>query len=75
MMPMLVDVLLATYNGSRYLENQLDSIFAQTHQSFRVLVSDDGSSDATVAILAEYQQRFGDYCSKYRAGKRSGSKF
>jgi glycosyltransferase involved in cell wall biosynthesis len=60
MMPMLVDVLLATYNGSRYLENQLDSIFAQTHQSFRVLVSDDGSSDATVAILAEYQQRFGE---------------
>lgn len=59
MMPMLVDVLLATYNGSRYLENQLDSILAQTHQNFRVLVSDDGSSDTTVAILAAYQQRFG----------------
>ena len=55
----LVDVLLATYNGSRYLEAQLDSILAQTHQDFRVLVSDDGSSDGTLAILDRYRSRFG----------------
>lgn len=56
----LVDVLLATYNGSKYLASQLDSILNQTHQNFRILVSDDGSSDATVAILRQYSARLGD---------------
>lgn len=54
----LVDVLLATYNGSKYLHAQLDSLLAQTHQNFRVLVSDDGSSDATLEILENYRARF-----------------
>ena len=56
----LVDILLATYNGAKYLPAQLDSILAQTHQNFRLLVSDDGSSDATVEILERYRARFGD---------------
>ena len=60
MKPMLVDILLATYNGSRYLESQLDSIISQTHQSFRILVSDDGSSDATMAILESYREQLKD---------------
>lgn len=56
----LVDVLLATYNGARYLEAQIDSILAQTYQEFRILVSDDGSSDATPEILRAYQARLGE---------------
>lgn len=55
-----VDVLLATYNGASYLAEQLDSLLAQTHQDFRLLVSDDGSSDATLAILEQYRPRFGE---------------
>lgn len=55
-----VDVLLATYNGSKYLADQLDSILAQTHQDFRILVSDDGSSDSTLAILQQYRARLGE---------------
>ena len=55
----LVDVLLATYNGSKYLVDQLDSILAQTHQDLRILVSDDGSSDDTLAILQQYCARLG----------------
>ncbi|RZJ62705.1 MAG: glycosyltransferase family 2 protein [Acidovorax sp.] len=58
--PALVDVLLATYNGSRYLAQQLDSILAQTHTPWRILVSDDGSSDETLAILQQYGARLGD---------------
>lgn len=54
-----VDVLLATYNGAKYLHAQLDSLLNQTHQNFRLLVSDDGSSDATLAILESYRERFG----------------
>ena len=57
---MLVDVLLATYNGSKYLEDQLDSIFSQTYQNFRILISDDGSSDSTMVILKAYEKRFGE---------------
>jgi glycosyltransferase involved in cell wall biosynthesis len=56
----LVDVLLATYNGAKYLRAQLDSLLAQTHQNFRLLVSDDGSSDDTPAILESYRVRFGE---------------
>lgn len=46
-------VLLATYNGSRYINPFLDSLEAQTDQNFRLLVRDDGSSDGTLdAVLA-----------------------
>ncbi len=52
-----VDVLLATYNGGRFIREQLDSIVAQTHREWRLLVRDDGSSDDTVDILLEYERR------------------
>ncbi|MEE8886442.1 MAG: glycosyltransferase family 2 protein [Eubacteriales bacterium] len=50
----MVDILLATYNGEKYLREQLDSLFAQTYQGFRILVRDDGSTDGTMHILREY---------------------
>ncbi len=49
-----VDVLLATYNGARFLPEQLRSIDAQTYQNLRVLVRDDGSSDETPDILRNW---------------------
>lgn len=55
---MNIDILLATYNGAAYLEAQLDSLIAQTHQSWRVIARDDGSSDATVSVLEAYAQAF-----------------
>jgi len=55
-----VAVLLATYNGEQFLKQQLDSIVSQTYQNFRVYISDDCSSDATVSILQEYQAKFPD---------------
>lgn len=51
-----IDILLATYNGSKYLEEQLDSILKQTYPSFRIIVSDDGSQDATYEILRKYRE-------------------
>ena len=56
----LVDVLLATFNGAKYLVAQLESILSQTHQNFRILVSDDGSLDATMEILHQYRARLGE---------------
>ena len=47
-------ILMTTYNGQTYLREQLDSLFSQTCQDWELYVSDDGSTDQTVAILEEY---------------------
>lgn len=61
--PKRISVALATYNGARFLRQQLDSIYAQTRNDFEVFARDDGSSDSTVAILEEYRERYGlHYC-------------
>ena len=48
-------VLLATYNGEKFLRQQLDSIFSQDGVEVTVLARDDGSTDGTCNILDEYQ--------------------
>lgn len=47
----MVTVLLCTYNGAAYVRAQLQSIFDQTVQDLHVVVSDDGSTDETLAIV------------------------
>lgn len=54
-----VTILLCTYYGQRYLAEQLDSIMAQTYESWEVWVSDDGSKDNTYAILDSYRDKWG----------------
>lgn len=56
---MTLSVVIATYNGARFLREQLDSIYAQTRLPDEVVVSDDGSTDETLTILEEYKQRYG----------------
>lgn len=53
-----IAILLATYNGGRFLREQLDSLFAQTCQDWELFVHDDCSQDDTVPIIEEYQSRF-----------------
>jgi glycosyltransferase involved in cell wall biosynthesis len=55
-----VQVLLATYNGERFLRQQIDSILGQSYQPLTILARDDGSRDGTVSILQEYAQRMPD---------------
>lgn len=52
-----IDVLLATYNGEKYLKEQIDSILNQTYQNIRLIISDDGSNDKTREILKQYEQK------------------
>ncbi len=52
-----VSVLIATYNGARFIEQQLESIRQQTRPANEVLIWDDGSTDTTVAIVQTYIQR------------------
>ncbi|MEJ8802678.1 glycosyltransferase family 2 protein [Pontibacter sp. H249] len=54
----LISVVIATYNGSRYLEEQLTSIFNQTYKNFEVIVCDDISTDDTIKILQEYEKKY-----------------
>jgi len=51
-----VHILLATYNGAKYLQAQLDSIARQTHRQWTLTVSDDGSADETVNIVKAFAQ-------------------
>ncbi|MEQ1582076.1 MAG: glycosyltransferase family 2 protein [Steroidobacteraceae bacterium] len=55
--PGLVSIVLCTYNGSRFLSEQLDSLFAQTYPHFEIVAVDDASTDETVAVLKRYAAR------------------
>src|SRR5476651_1484841 len=53
-----VAILLCTYQGQRYLAEQLASFEIQYHSNWSVWASDDGSKDDTRAILAAYQEKW-----------------
>jgi len=56
----LVDILLPTYNGEAFLNEQLDSLLQQTFTGWHLLLRDDGSEDATQSIFSAFQQKFPD---------------
>lgn len=53
-----VDVLLATYEGEKFLEEQIDSILAQSHTNMRIIIRDDASQDMTPNIIQKYTERY-----------------
>jgi len=53
---MKISVAMCTYNGSRFLENQLNSIGAQEVQPFELVICDDGSTDSTVQIIEAFRE-------------------
>lgn len=52
-----VDILLATYNGEQYIVDQIESILNQTYKNFRLIISDDCSTDNTRQIISEYVKK------------------
>ncbi|MBV2132947.1 glycosyltransferase family 2 protein [Pseudomonas sp. MAP12] len=56
----MIDILLATHNGEKYINAQINSILNQTHKEWRLIIHDDGSSDNTVQIIKSYQARHPD---------------
>jgi len=67
-----IAILLCTMQGQRYLREQLDSIINQTHATWSIWVSDDGSDDDTHTILAEYQARLGESRLSIHSGPAEG---
>jgi glycosyltransferase involved in cell wall biosynthesis len=55
-----IKVLLATYNGEKFLSDQLDSLFNQTSNNWSLVVFDDGSTDNTINILSSFREKYPD---------------
>ena len=53
----IIDIVMPTYNGEKYLKEQIDSILNQSYKDIRLIISDDGSKDSTVQILKEYEEK------------------
>ena len=51
-----VAILLSTYNGERYLREQIDSILNQKNVDVDLYVRDDGSHDRTIELLKDYAE-------------------
>lgn len=52
-----VSVVMATYNGERYIREQIDSILAQAYPIHELIIQDDCSTDSTPAICREYEAK------------------
>lgn len=50
-----VTILMSTYNGEKYIREQIDSLIKQKNVDIAIFVRDDGSSDSTIQILKEYE--------------------
>lgn len=53
----MISVAMATYNGEKYLREQIDSILSQTYKDFELVISDDCSTDSTFETLNEYARK------------------
>ena len=69
----MVDILLVTYNGERYLKEMLDSLLGQTYHEFHIYARDDRSTDGTPAILDGFCRAYPDKITVLRDGRRKGS--
>ena len=52
-----IDILMATYNGEKYLKEQIESILNQSYENINLIISDDCSNDNTKKILQEYEKK------------------
>lgn len=53
----LVSIAMTTYNGEKFIKEQLDSLLNQTYKNLEIIICDDGSSDKTIEIIKEYEQK------------------
>lgn len=69
----MIDILLATYNGEKFISEQLDSIVHQTYKDWNLIIQDDGSTDDTVEILKTYQEKHPKKINIFVNKKNTGS--
>ncbi len=54
----LISIALSSYNGEKYIREQLDSLIKQTYSPIEIVVVDDCSNDSTFSILKEYKEKY-----------------
>ena len=52
----LISIAMCSYNGERFIKEQIDSILYQTYSNFELIITDDCSSDKTIEIIKNYQE-------------------
>lgn len=67
-----VAILMCSYNGERFLAEQIDSFERQTHRNWSLVVSDDGSQDGTLEVLQVYMDSWGQERLKIVQGAQRG---
>ena len=68
-----IEVLMAVYNGSAYIREQIDSILNQTYENWHLTISDDGSTDGTDLISDEYAAKYPEKITRVYSGVRFGN--
>lgn len=68
-----IEVLMAVYNGSAYIREQIDSILNQTYENWHLTISDDGSTDGTDLIADEYAAKYPEKITRVYSGVRFGN--
>ena len=53
----LISIVMSTFNGSAYLQEQIDSILTQSYTHFELIIADDASTDSTINLIRDYEQR------------------
>lgn len=67
---MSADILLATYNGEKYLEEQLKSLEEQTYKDWILHIEDDGSKDNTLNIINRFKKKYPNKVKIYTDSKK-----
>lgn len=69
----MIDILLASYNGEKYIAEQIDSILNQTYKDWFLYIKDDCSTDNTLSIIRNYESRYKDNIKVITSDIKSGS--
>lgn len=69
----MIDILMAVYNGEKYLSQQIDSILAQDSRDWHLYICDDGSADRSYDIVLDYAQRYPEQITAQKNETPSGS--
>lgn len=68
-----VYILLAAYNGQKYIGEMIDSVLSQDYTDWHLVLSDDSSSDNTFSVLESYAEKYPEKITHYKSGKRFGN--
>jgi glycosyltransferase involved in cell wall biosynthesis len=69
----MIDILLASYNGEKYIGKQIESVINQTNQDWFLYIKDDCSIDSTLDIVLEYERKYKDKIKVIKSDNPSGS--